>query len=143
VIKKNKLSALSAEFNTMKAVNKLAVLLSLAALSSSFVSAKTEEQTYLESCRKESGVPMPLAVVAPSVGHEYAGITVQLEFTVDTSGKPVGFTVKYETDAALAAAVTDAVKQWRFKPAESNGVAVATKVALPIRIVDDSVVAMR
>ena len=127
----------------MKAVNKLAVLLSLAALSASFVSAKTEEQAYLESCRKDPGVPVPLAVVAPSIGHEYAGATVQLEFTVDAVGRPIGFTVKSETDAALAAAVTDAVKQWRFKPAESNGVAVATKVALPIRIVDDSVIAMR
>ena len=141
--KKTKLSALSAEFNTMKAVNKLAVLFSLVALSSVAASAKTEEQTYLDSCRKEPGVPVPVAVVTPSVGAEYAGTTVQLEFVVDATGKPAEFNVKSETDSTLAAAVTDAVKQWRFKPAVSNGMAVATKVALPIRIVDDSLAGTR
>ncbi len=127
----------------MKAVNKLAVLFSLVALSSIAASAKSEEQTYLDSCRKEPGVPVPVAVVTPSVGAEYAGITVQLEFIVDATGKPAEFSVKSETDSALAAAVTDAVKQWRFKPAVSNGMPVATKVALPIRIVDDSLAGTR
>ena len=127
----------------MKAVNKLAVLFSLVALSSVAAWAKTEEQTYLDTCRKGPDVPIPLAVVSPSVGPEYAGITVQLEFVVDVTGKPAGFTVKSETDSTLAAAVTDAVKQWRFAPAMNNGVAVATKVSLPIRIIDDSVAGTR
>lgn len=124
----------------MKAVNKLAVLFSLAALSSLSAFAKSEEQAYLETCRKEPGVPVPVAVVKPSIGVEFAGLTVQLEFIVDATGKPADIVVKSNTDLALAAVVTDAVKQWRFKPAEANGVAVATKVALPIRIVDDSLV---
>lgn len=127
----------------MKAVNKLAVLFSLTALSALSAIAKTEEQVYLESCRKEPGVPVPVAVVAPSVGREYAGTTVQLEFIVDATGKPAGFSVKSDTDSALAEVVTDAVKQWRFAPAMSNGVAVATKVSLPIRIVDDSLAGTR
>ena len=127
----------------MKAVNKLAVLFSLVALSSVAASAKTEEQTYLDSCRKEPGIPVPLAVVSPSVGPEFAGATVQLDFVVDATGKPAGFHVKSDTDSTLAAAVTDAVKQWRFAPAMNNGVAVATKVSLPIRIVDDSVAGTR
>ena len=127
----------------MKAVNKLAVLFSLVALSSVAAWAKTDGQTYLDTCRKGPDVPIPLAVVSPSVGPEYAGITVQLEFVVDVTGKPAGFTVKSETDSTLAAAVTDAVKQWRFAPAMNNGVAVATKVSLPIRFVDDSVAGTR
>jgi TonB family protein len=127
----------------MKAVNKLAVLFSLVALSSVAAWAKTDGQTYLDTCRKGPDVPIPLAVVSPSVGPEYAGITVQLEFVVDVTGKPAGFTVKSETDSTLAAAVTDAVKQWRFAPAMNNGVAVATKVSLPIRIIDDSVAGTR
>lgn len=134
--KKTKLSALSAECNTMKAVNKLAVLFSLIALSAGFASAKSDEQIYLETCRKEAGVPVPVAVVSPSVAAEYAGLTVQLEFVVDATGKPADLTVISETDAPLAMAVTDAVKRWRFKPAQSNGVAVATKVTLPIRVVE-------
>ena len=127
----------------MKAVNKLAVLFSLVELSSVAAWAKTDGQTYLDTCRKGPDVPIPLAVVSPSVGPEYAGITVQLEFVVDVTGKPAGFTVKSETDSTLAAAVTDAVKQWRFAPAMNNGVAVATKVSLPIRIIDDSVAGTR
>ena len=86
---------------------------------------------------------MPVAVVSPSVGAEYAGTTVQLEFVVDVTGKPAEFNVKSATDVTLAAAVTDAVKQWRFTPAMNNGVAVATKVSLPIRIVDDSLAGTR
>lgn len=127
----------------MKAVNKLAVLISLAALSAISAIGKTEEQAYLESCRKEPGVPLPVSVVTPTVGEEYAGTTVQLEFVVDATGKPADFSVKSNTDATLAATVTDAVKQWRFTPAMSHGVAVATKVSLPIRIVDDSLAGTR
>lgn len=127
----------------MKAVNKLAVLFSLAALSALSAIAKTEEQVYLESCRKEPGVPVPVAVVSPSVGPEFAGTVVQLEFIVDAKGKPTDLVVKSDTDSTLAVTVTDAVKLWRFTPAMSNGVAVATKVSLPIRIVDDSLAGTR
>ena len=136
---KTKLSALSAEINTMKAVNKLAVLLSLGALVSAIASAKTDEQAYLESCMKGPGVPVPVAVVSPSVGPEYAGSAVQLEFTVDATGKPADFSVKSSPDNTLAVAVVDAVKQWRFKPAIRDGAAVATKVSLPVKIVDEFV----
>ena len=60
-------------------------------------------------------------------------------FTVDATGKPAEFTVKSVTETALAVAVVDAVKQWRFKPAMCNGAAVETKVLLPVKIVDDLV----
>ena len=123
----------------MKAVNKLAVLLSLGALTSAAAFATTDEQAYLESCRKDPGVPVPVAVVTPSVGPEYNGVTVQLEFTVDATGKPAEFSVKSATDDTLSAAVVSAVKQWRFKPAVRDGAPVATKVALPVKIIDETV----
>jgi len=119
----------------MKAVSKLAVLLSLGVLAP-FALAKTDEQAYLESCRKEPWMPVPVSVVAPTVGPEYNGATVQLEFTVDVTGKPAGFSVKSSPDETLATAVLDAVRQWRFKPAETDGKPVATKVLLPVKIVD-------
>ena len=136
---KTKLSALSAEFNTMKAVNKLAVLISVGALASVAALASTSEQSYLESCLKGPGVPVPVTVVTPSVGPGYAGAAVQLEFTVDATGKPADFSVKSSPDNTLAVAVVDAVKQWRFKPAIVNGAPVSTKVALPVKIVDEFV----
>jgi protein TonB len=132
---KTKLSALSAEFNTMKAASKLAVLISLGALAS-FASAKTDEQAYLDTCRKDAGVPVPIAVVSPSVSAEYNGATVELEFVVETTGKPVAISVKSISDDKLAVPVMEAVKQWRFKPAEADGKPVATKVLLPVKIVE-------
>ena len=122
----------------MKAVSKLAVLFSLVALASVTASATTDEQAYLESCRKAPGVPVPLAVVAPSVGSEFTGGTVELEFVVDATGQPTAFSVKSTSDEALATVVVHAVKQWRFKPVVKDGVPVATKVVLPVKIVEDT-----
>ncbi len=123
----------------MKAVSKLAVLISLGALVSAAY-ASTDEQAYLETCRKAPGVPVPVTVVAPTVGPEYNGATVELEFIVDAAGKPAGFSVKSASDATLATAVLDAVKQWRFAPVQKDGHPVATKVSLPVKIVDPALV---
>ena len=120
----------------MKDVRKLAVLISLVALASVSASAKTDEQAYLESCRKAPGIPVPVSVVTPTVGSEYSGAVVQLEFIVDASGKPASFSVKSAADDTLATAVVQAVKQWRFTPAVKDGSPVATKVSLPVKIVD-------
>jgi TonB family protein len=120
----------------MKVVHKLVVLLNVGALSAVAASASTPEQAYLESCRKEPGVPVPVTVVSPTVGPEFNGALVQLEFVVDVNGKPAEFSIKSLTDDVLASAVIKAVKQWRFLPAEANGKPIATKVALPVKIVD-------
>ena len=119
----------------MKAVNKLAVLLSLGALVPAAF-ATTDEQAYLESCLKAPGMPVPVAVVAPTVGPDQTGGLVELEFVVDATGKPTQFTVKYATDDALASTVLRAVKQWKFKPVEVDGVPVAKKVVLPVKVVE-------
>ena len=122
----------------MKAVSKLVVLLSLGALAGAAAYATDSEQAYLDSCRKEPGVPVPVTVVSPTVGSEYNGASVQLEFLVDADGKPAAFSIKSATDDVLATAVVKAVKQWRFLPAEVDGKPIATKVALPVKIVDAS-----
>ena len=120
----------------MKAVNKLVVLLLAGAISAVVASASTPEQTYLKTCNKDPGVPVPVTVVSPTVGSEYHGASVQLEFLVDVDGKPSEFSIKFATDDVLATAVVKAVKQWRFLPAEVDGKPVARKVALPVKIVD-------
>lgn len=122
----------------MKAVSKLAVLFSLVALASVAASAKTDEQAYLSSCRKVPGVPLPVSVVKPAVGSEYTGTTVQLEFVVVATGLPESFNVKSAADDTVARAVVQAVKQWKFEPVLKDGVPVATKVALPVKIVDEA-----
>jgi protein TonB len=119
----------------MKNNNKLALLLSLGALLPFAASAKTLEQSYIESCRKGTDVPVPIAVVSPDVGAYDIGQTVQVEFVVDTTGHATGISIKSSSDRAFAEAVVDAVKQWRFTPAQRNGAPVATKVVLPVRVV--------
>ena len=126
----------------MKAVNKLAVLLSLGAFAS-FASAKTFEQSYLASCVKAPGVPVPTMVVSPHVDSGYIGDTVDVEFTVSATGKTSDFSVVSSPDTALSNAVLLAVKQWQFTPAQREGVSVTTKVVLPVRIVDEATVGTR
>jgi len=135
-MEKTKLSAFPAEFNTMKVARKLVVLLVVGVLPAVAFAASALEQTYLESCRKDPGVPVPVAVVSPTVGPEYHGTLVKLEFVVDATGKPVAFSIVSTPDDVLATLVIEAVKKWRFQPAEANGKPVATKVALPVMIVD-------
>jgi protein TonB len=119
----------------MKNNNKLALLLSLGVLLPFAASAKTLEQTYIETCRKGPDVPVPTTVVAPEVSGYDVGNSVQVEFVVDTTGHPTGINIKSSSDRYLAEAVVDAVKQWRFTPAQRNGAPVATKVVLPVRVV--------
>ena len=129
----------------MKVVKKLVVLLSMVgALPIVAVSAATPEQAYVELFRKAPGVPVPVSVVSPTVvGSEFHGTSVQLEFVVDVQGRPTGFKVVSSPDPVLADLVVDAVKKWRFLPAEANGLPVATKVALPVKIVDPALTGTR
>ena len=127
----------------MKAVKKLVVLLSLGALAGAAAHASDPEQAYLDSCRKAPGVPVPVIVVSPTVGPEFTGGSVQLEFTVDAEGKPAAFSVTSATDDALATTVIRAVKKWRFLPAVVDGKPVAKKVSLPVKIVVGAVPGVR
>ena len=120
----------------MKAVRKLVMLVSLGVIGVVVASATPLEQTYIDSCRKDPGVPVPFKVVTPAVSTDYAGQTVELEFTVNPEGAPVNLSVTSQTDAPLADAVVEAVKQWKFKPAMRDGAPVATKVELPVKIVE-------
>lgn len=130
----NQTLRLTAEFKTMKALYKLAVLIGLGILLPFAAFAKTPEEAYLEAAQKGPGVPVPVAVVSPSVSSDYAGTSVELKFTVDTKGTPTDLAVLSSPDAEVAKVIAKAVSQWRFKPALKNGAPVATKVVLPVRI---------
>jgi TonB family protein len=119
----------------MKNNNKLALLLGLGALLPVAASATTFEQSYIETCRKDASVPVPVEVVSPRAGAWDIGHTVQVEFVVDTTGHTSDISIKSSSDRDFAEAVVDAVKQWRFTPVQKNGTPVATKVILPVRVV--------
>jgi protein TonB len=120
----------------MKNINKLALLLSLGALLPVAASAKTLEQSYIDSCKKGPDVPVPVSVVSPDATGYDIGTTVKVEFVVDTTGRTSDISIKSATDRDFAAEVVDAVKEWRFTPALHNGTPVATKVVLPVRVVE-------
>ena len=122
----------------MKNVTKLVTLLSLTALLSPALKAKSPEAAYLETCRKDPGMPVPVVVVSPHVPAGLGGQTVPFEFIVDTSGQTSAFVAPPSADSDLVEAVVDALKQWKFKPAVSEGVPVAMKVVLPVRVIEDS-----
>jgi periplasmic protein TonB len=130
----NQTLRLTAEFMHMKVVNKLAVLISLGALLPLAVSAKMSEPFKPDGSANALKAPVPLAVVTPMISPNYAGTQVRLAFTVDEKGTPIEFSVVSSPDAAVGKVVVDAVKKWRFKPAELNGTPVARKVLLPVRI---------
>lgn len=121
----------------MKAVSKLVLLIVAGLFPALAAFASTPEQAYVGSYRKmPPGVPVPVSVVTPAVGYQYNGATVRLEFVVDAQGRPTDFRVASAPDDVVASAVLKAVRQWRFAPGQVDGKPVATKVALPVRIVD-------
>ena len=111
----------------MKKVNQLVLLFSVSALLPVAAAANTPESTYIQNCVKNPEIPVPVAVVSPSVARQYAGTTVELEFTVDAAGRPTELSVKSSPDDAVSVTVVNAVRQWRFTPAQVNGAPVAKK----------------
>jgi TonB family protein len=120
----------------MKNKNKLALVLGLGALLPLVASAKSVEESYIDTVQRSPGIPVPVTVVAPDVEGFDVGKTAKVEFVVDATGHTLGFTVVSTDDPQLADAVIDAVKQWRFDPAHVNGAPVSMKVILPVRIVE-------
>ena len=75
---------------------------------------------------------MPVKIVAPEADSSLAGAKVEVEFTVDATGKLQDVHVLSATDHAFGALVRETVKQWKFEPAKTNGTPVPMKVLLPV-----------
>ncbi|MFI5336431.1 MAG: energy transducer TonB [Opitutales bacterium] len=100
------------------------------------LSAKSPEQAYLDQYRGRTDMPVPVKIVTPSISNEFSGLKISLEFTVDASGIPQQITTSAPVPSRLAAALTEAVGQWRFQPLSRNGQAVPAHIILPLAIVD-------
>lgn len=116
----------------MKAIKKLVSMLSMGALISTAAMAGSMEASYLSTAKAGPGVPVPVSVIAPDNEGVSHGARAYLTFTVDEQGVPQDIAVKSATSQTLAANAVKAVAQWRFKPVEVEGKAVATKVTLPV-----------
>lgn len=86
-----------------------------------------------------SAVPHPSKVVAPEgLPRRFVGKTVKLTFTIDENGRPRDISMVKPTDRDLARSLVPALSQWRFTPAQENGVPVAKRVVLPLTFSVDS-----
>jgi TonB family protein len=81
--------------------------------------------------------PAPAAVVHPTgLPQSYKDATVTLALTIDETGRPRDIKIMRDENENLAKKLLSAVAQWQFTPARKNGVAVATRVILPLKLVE-------
>jgi len=110
---------------------KLVTLLALGA-TAPLAFGLTTTEAYIKSYSGRTDIPVPVKVVEPLADRSLVGAEAQVEFLVDASGVPHDIEILSATNARFAANVTEAVSHWKFAPAKSNGVAVPTKVVLPL-----------
>jgi TonB family protein len=85
------------------------------------------------------GIPAIAKVVNPTrLPQRYEGATVNISLTVDPTGQPRHIKLLTPADPELARSLIAAVSQWQFTPVQKNGVPVATKVMLPIKLISGS-----
>jgi TonB family protein len=84
--------------------------------------------------------PLPERVVKPTgLMRRHEGAVVKLSLTIDQAGRPHDIRIVSPQDRNLAERLLPAGAQWRFKPATKNGAPVATKILLPVQLVDGPV----
>jgi TonB family protein len=82
------------------------------------------------------GVPTVAKVVNPTrLPQRFEGSTINVSLTVDAKGQPHNIKLLNASDADLVKSLTAAVAQWEFTPVQKNGVPVATKVVLPLKLI--------
>ena len=81
--------------------------------------------------------PVVAKVVSPTgLSRRLEGAIVTLSLTVDASGQPSDIKVVSHANRALTGNLVSAVSQWQFTPAKKNGVAVPSKIVLPVELVE-------
>ncbi len=79
--------------------------------------------------------PALTKVVNPTkLPRSFMGETVMLNFTVDAQGRAHDINVMWQSDSALRRSLIEAVSQWEFTPARKDGLAVPTRVSLPVEL---------
>lgn len=71
--------------------------------------------------------------VQPELSNELANVTgtVVMQASVDADGKVESVSIKSSTHSELESVASEALKQWRFKPAVKSGESVASSVLIP------------
>ncbi|MBP6506347.1 MAG: TonB family protein [Opitutaceae bacterium] len=110
-----------------------------AALVSALLATSAFASTVAVNPALQRDLPRPDTVVAPSnLPRQYLGTTVKLSFIVDETGQPHDIQVISSSNRSLANSLVPALAQWRFTPAMENGVPVAKRVILPLKLTNES-----
>jgi len=80
-------------------------------------------------------LPRPEFVVQPTnLPRDFSDSVVKLGFTLDEQGQPQNIKLLSPYNRELARALVPVIAQWRFKPAQEDGIAVTKQVILPLEI---------
>ena len=81
--------------------------------------------------------PVVEKVVSPTgLSSTLKGSTVTLSMTIDDKGQPSDIRVS-GNDRKLTRSMVAAVSQWQFAPAKKNGVAVPSRIVLPVELTEE------
>jgi hypothetical protein len=78
--------------------------------------------------------PQPVVTVAPEISERYAGRVIKVSLTIDSKGRPKSIRAMNTMEEMLINQITRAVSQWEFAPATRDGVAIETRVVLPLEV---------
>jgi TonB family protein len=80
--------------------------------------------------------PVVAKIVSPTgLSSTLKGSTVTLSMTIDEKGQPSDIHVSGH-DPKLTRSMVSAVSQWQFAPAKKNGVAVPSRIVLPVELAE-------
>lgn len=79
--------------------------------------------------------PVPTRTPPPTYPATLKGVSgmVAVIVIIDEEGSVIQATVTKSSDPAFDAPSLDAIKRWKFKPAEKDGQVVKAKVTIPVR----------
>jgi TonB family protein len=78
--------------------------------------------------------PQPIHTVAPEIADRHAGRLIKVRLTVDSDGQPHDVRVVNSMEEMLIDQIVRAVSEWEFTPGTRDGVAIDTRVVLPLQV---------
>jgi periplasmic protein TonB len=85
--------------------------------------------------------PVPVRMVSPEYPRDLKreGVSglVMVKCTVDEQGNVIATEIVKSSHEAFEKPAVDALKRWKFKPAKQDGAAIAMKVSIPIKFVQE------
>jgi len=122
--------------NSKKIIALSAIILGGVLSSSAFATTASSHANVAKAVAFEA--PVVEKMVSPTgLSRRHENATVTLSMNVDEKGQASNIRLR-GNDASLERSLVAAVSQWQFAPAKKNGVAVPSKIVLPVELVERS-----